>query len=340
MQIYPNKLDQHLQKSLLPVYLVSGDEPLQLQECCDAIRRAARQKGCEERLVHHADANGFKWDDFSADSNALSLFASQRLIEVRLGKQKAGKDGSAALTEYCERCDPDGDLLLIICDKLDKNTLNSKWVKQIDQVGGVIRIWPIEAQQLPNWIDQRLHSVGLRAEAEAIRLLVERVEGNLLAAAQDIEKLKLYAGDQNLVTAELVREAVADSARYNVFDLVDALLGGQAKQAIRMLRGVRDEGTDATSIHWILRREIRLLSDLHDTMRKGSNPHQAMSQHGVWKNRQNLIGQALGRIPLKRLQRATAQLAEADQAIKGVNDENPWRIFEQIAVNFKSKTPT
>ncbi|MEY3008148.1 MAG: hypothetical protein RI942_2490 [Pseudomonadota bacterium] len=340
MQIYPNKLDQHLQKSLLPVYLVSGDEPLQLQECCDAIRRTARARGCEERIVHHADASGFKWDDFSADSNTLSLFASQRLIEVRLGKQKAGKEGSAALAEYCERCEPGGDILLLICDKLDKSTLNSKWVKQIDQVGGLIRIWPIETQQLPNWIDQRLNQAGLKAEAEAIRLLVERIEGNLLAAAQDIEKLKLYAGEQHLITAELVREAVADSARFNAFDLADALLAGQAQQAIRMLRGVRDEGTDASSIHWILRREIRLLTDLHDSMRKGLNPNQAMSQHGVWKNRQTLLGQALGRIPLNRLQRATAQLAEADQAIKGVNDENPWRIFEQIAVNFKSKTST
>ena len=336
MQIYPNKLAQHLSTSLLPVYLVSGEEPLQIQECCDAIRQAARKQGCEERIVHHADSGSFNWDDFSADSNALSLFASQRLIEIRLGKQKAGKDGSTALVEYCERCEPGADILLITTDKLDKSTLNSKWVKQIDSVGGVLRIWPVEPNQLPNWIDQRLRQAGLSIEPDALKLLSDRVEGNLLAAAQDIEKLKLYAGDNCAIDLTTVQEAVADSARFNVYDLADSLLSGDAEHSIRMLRGVRDEGTDAATVHWVFRKEIQLLVDLKIALSDGANPAQAMQRFGVWKNRQQVVGKAVSRLSVKRLERATSQLADADQAFKGAKHDDPWRIFEQIAVNLKT----
>jgi len=335
MQIYPNTLEQHLSGNLLPVYLVSGNEPLQLQECCDAIRQAARRRGFEERLIHQADNTSFRWDDFSAESNALSLFASQRIIELRLGTKKAGKEGGAALTEYCSRCEPDGDILLVTIDQLDKASLNSQWAQSIDQIGGIIRLWPIEKQQLPQWIENRIKLAGLSIEPEALTILADRVEGNLLAAAQDIEKLKLYTADNNIITVQTVMEAVTDSARFNVYDLADTLLAGHASQSVRMLKGLHDEGTEAMAIHWVITREIHLLLDIQSSVHAGVSLSQALMQNRVWKTRQRVVETAVKRLSKKRLERAVSLLADADQSIKGIKHDDPLQLYEKIAVNLK-----
>ncbi|MEE8380042.1 MAG: DNA polymerase III subunit delta, partial [Gammaproteobacteria bacterium] len=208
MKLYPEKLNAHLKGDLLPIYFFSGDEPLQLGEAADAVRRAAREQGYTEREVMHAE-RGFDWNELLAASNAMSLFAEKRVIDLRLPTGKPGKDGGAALVEYAER-PPEDTVLLVSSGKVDKRSQSAKWYKALDKVGATLQVWPVDAKEMPNWLDQRLRSRGLQPERDAARLIAERVEGNLLAAAQEVDKLLLLNGEGPLST-EQVEAAVADS---------------------------------------------------------------------------------------------------------------------------------
>jgi len=221
MKLAPAQLAKHLQGSLAPVYVISGDDPLLCQEAADAIRSAARQQGFDERQVFSADAN-FDWGTLLQAGASMSLFAEKRLLELRLPSGKPGDKGAAALIEYCSRPAED-TLLLISLPKLDGSAQKTKWGKALveGQDTQFIQIWPVDAAQLPQWIRQRLSQAGLSAQQDAVELIAARVEGNLLAAAQEIEKLKLMA-EGGQITVETVQAAVADSARFDVFGLVDA----------------------------------------------------------------------------------------------------------------------
>ena len=194
MRIYPEKLPGHLQQQLLPVYLVSGDEPLLLQECCDQIRARAAEQGCNEREVLDAGVSGFSWQDILQSATSMSLFAERKLVELRLPSGKPGAEGSKALCEYLEVAGGD-DVLLIVSGKIDKQSTNSKWYKALDKAGATIQVWPIDARELPRWLEQRLRQAGLGIDRDALQLLCDKVEGNLLAAVQEVEKLKLLATD-------------------------------------------------------------------------------------------------------------------------------------------------
>jgi len=247
VKLNAGQLARHLQGALAPVYVVSGDEPLLCQEAADAIRGAARQQGYSERQVFHADA-GFDWGQLHQAGASLSLFAERRLIELRIGNGKPGDKGAAALLEYLARPAED-TLLLISLPKLDGSTQKTKWAKAL--IDGpqcqFLQIWPVELGQLPQWIRQRLSEAGHSASAEAVDLIAARVEGNLLAAAQEIEKLKLLA-ENGRIEVETVQAAVADSARFDVFGLLETLLAGDAAHALRMLNGLRGEGVEALFI--------------------------------------------------------------------------------------------
>jgi len=235
MKLFPDKLDAHLAKGAAPIYLLHGDEPFQLMELGDRLRIQAREQGYDEREVIIANEEA-DWSQFRDSAANMSLFSALRLIELRLPSGKPGRSGGEALREYC--ANPAPDVRLVISSaKLDRSASNSAWFKAIDKVGVTIAVWPIEASRLPRWLAGRLAAKGLQATPEALSLIAERVEGNLLAANQEIERLALLFPN-GVLEADQVLEAVADSARYSISDLSTAVLMGQAGRSLRVLQGL------------------------------------------------------------------------------------------------------
>ncbi|MCO7545453.1 DNA polymerase III subunit delta [Stutzerimonas nitrititolerans] len=325
MKLPPAQLGKHLQGSLAPVYVVSGDEHLLCQEACDAIRAACRQQAFSERQVLSVES-GFDWGQlFEAGAN-LSLFAEKRLLELRIPNGKPGDKGAAALLHYLARPAED-TVLLISLPKLDGSTQKTKWAKALIDGKDVqfLQIWPVDAAQLPQWIRQRLSQAGLAADQEAVELIAARVEGNLLAADQEIEKLKLLAEDGR-VTADTVQAAVADSARYDVFGLIDATLQGHPEHSLRMLEGLRGEGIEAPVILWALARELRLLANIAQQYAQGVPLERAFSQARppVWDKRRPLVSKALQRHDVAGWQRLLMAAQLIDEQIKGQAEGDPW----------------
>ncbi|MDH0730662.1 DNA polymerase III subunit delta [Pseudomonas sichuanensis] len=333
MKLSPAQLNKHLQGQLAPVYIVSGDDPLLCQEAADAIRGAARQQGYDERQVFSADAN-FDWGNLLLAGASLSLFAQRRLLELRLPSGKPGDKGAAALIEYCANPAED-TLLLISLPKLDGSAQKTKWGKALIEGGHCqfIQIWPVDAQQLPQWINQRLSQAGLTAQRDAVDMIAARVEGNLLAAAQEIEKLKLLA-DGNQITVETVQAAVADSARFDVFGLVDAILNGEAAHALRMLEGLRGEGVEPPVILWALARELRLLAGLAQQFSQGVPLDKAFSQARppVWDKRRPLVSKALQRLSAQRWAMLLQDAQRIDAQIKGQAQGSPWTSLARLSL--------
>ncbi|MEZ5524535.1 MAG: DNA polymerase III subunit delta [Pseudomonadales bacterium] len=331
MAIRLDQLEAHLQQGLKPIYIVSGDEPLQVQEACQLIRSAAKAAQFDERETLIADSN-FNWDELLSTGNALSLFAAQKLIDLRLASGKPGNEGAKALLSYAEN-PPESNLLLISTGKLDKAAKNSKWFKALSGQADHIEIWPIEAHQLPKWIEQRMRRNGLAPERDAVTLLAELVDGNLLAASQEIEKLKLLLqeGDSR-ITADTIRHCVVDSSRYNLFSLVDNALKGDASQCLKMLTGLHQEGVEPLQIIWALSREVRQLAMVAHAIQSGQQAEQAMQSLGIWRNRQPLVGKAVSRLSTTRLDALTRQIAEADQMAKGIHRGNLWNQLERITL--------
>ncbi|MEX2961147.1 DNA polymerase III subunit delta [Microbulbifer sp. TYP-18] len=330
MRINPRQLSQNLNRGLTPIYVVSGDEPLLVQECCDSIRAAARQKGYDERELLHGEHN-FDWGTLLAAAGSLSLFAKKKLIELRLPGGKPGDKGSRALQEFAGiHCD---DLvLLLVLPKLERTQLNSKWIKALEQRGTLIQVWPVEAREMPRWIHQRLRTLGLEAEPDAIQILAERVEGNLLAANQEIEKLKLLCAGQ-VITAELMDAAVASSARYDVFGLIDRALAGDADRAVKTLHGLRAEGVEAPVVLWALAREIRSLIEVGQQLDQG----QPIGRLVRIQKRQPLVQSALSRLERRQLEELLLRARAVDSAIKGDRGRDPWSGLLELTLNLAGK---
>ena len=330
MRLYPEKLADHLQQKLLPVYLVSGDEPLLLQECCDQIRQKARAENCNEREIIEGGVSNFNWQDILHSASNMSLFADRKLIELRLPSGKPGAEGSKALCEYLDIASGD-DVLLIVSGKIDKQSTNSKWYKALDKAGVTVQVWPVDAKNLPRWLHQRVRNAGMSIDDDALRLLCERLEGNLLAAVQEVEKLKLLAADSK-ITMQTVTEAVSDNARYNLFDMADNALKGNASVSLRMLYGLRAEGTEPPVVLWALVREIRTLYEAQLDCDSGQSTQQALSSRRVWQNRMPLMQAALTRHDTHSLSLLLEQAARADGSIKGFADGKPWDNLSRLVI--------
>ena len=268
----------------------------------------------------------FDWGQLYEAGASLSLFAEKLLIELRLPSGKPGDKGAAALLDYLARPAEDSVLLLQL-PKLDGSGQKTKWAKALieGQASQFIQIWPVDAQQLPQWINQRLGQAGLAATPEAVELIAARVEGNLLAAVQEIEKLKLLADGQK-VDAATVQAAVADSARFDVFGLIDAALAGQAPHALRMLEGLRGEGLEAPVILWALAREVRQLANLAFQHEQGLPLERAFAQckPPVWDKRRPLLSRALQRHSARRWGQLLRDAQQIDAQIKGQAAGDPW----------------
>ena len=321
MKIRAEQLQSHLSKELLPVYAISGDEPLLAQESADAVRLAARNKGFSGREVFHGEGK-FDWSQLHNEANALSLFAEKKIIEIRISNGKPGDKGSKALCELCANPSPD-NLLLVILPKLERSAQNSKWVKALEAVGAHIQVWPVTGDQLPRWIKQRLLESNITANQQAVEILAERVEGNLLAAVQEIEKLKLLA-IEGKVDAIMMSSVVADSARYNLFEFVDKVLAGDAQSAARSLRGLHSEGTDAIPLLWAITRELRILIKASEQISRGENRDWALKNAGVWEKRLPLFRTAIQRCSAAHLRMLLYQAGAIDRGIKGMRKADIW----------------
>lgn len=334
MKINGNQLSVHLQKKLAPCYLVTGDEHLLVDEALDAIRAAAREQGFSSRELHVATA-GFDWSQLRNSSSNLSLFAEKRIIELRLPTGKPGRIGSQAIVDFVENTDT--ELMLIISSpKLDRSAQSSKWAKSVDKKGVSLPLWPIGPRELPGWIADRMRRAGLQPDRGAVTLIADRVEGNLLAADQEIEKLRLILGEGK-VTADDVGTAVANSSRYDVFKLVDAALTGDAKRALKILSGLRAEGIEPVIVVWALTRELRTLANLTDAISRGADLASGMQKTGVWSNRQALVRSCIGRHQHGDFHRLLKAANRADQAAKGQSSADPWQLSTNIVLGISTR---
>jgi len=334
VRLYPEKLAAHLQQQCLPVYVIIGEETLLVQECSDQVRAAARQQGCTDREILDASDKSFDWQDLINCATDMSLFGDRKLIELRLPSGKPGAEGSKALNSYLERSSGD-DVLLLISGKIDKQSLNSKWFKALDKAGAYVQLWEVKPNELPRWLKQRLGAAGLDIDQDALELLAERVEGNLLAAVQEVEKLKLLTEGRH-IDARIVTEGVLDNARFNLFGMADAALKGDVAGSLRMLHGLRGEGTEPSVALWALAREIRGLYELQVDCDQGQSPQQAMQARRVWKNRVPLVQAALRRHNLTSLDDLLLLAAAVDGSIKGYASGKPWDHLDRLVTTLSS----
>lgn len=303
-----------LGKALAHCYLVSGEEPLLVGEAADAIRAAARAGGYADRSVFFIE-RGFDWDELRGATQSLSLFSERRVIELRLPTGKPDK-GAPLLIALAARPPPDV-LMLVITDKLDKKSSEAPWVQAIAQHGVWVSVWPVGAAALPAWLAARAKQAGAEIEPGAVQLIAERVEGNLLAAGQELEKLRLLANGAK-ITRQLVAGSVGDSARYDVFQLAEAASAGDAPRALRILLGLKSEGVEPTLILWALVRELRGLWQASERMRLRS------SQRGGWNQASTPSAAAQARARELPLASLLAEASRVDRIVKGDLQGDAW----------------
>lgn len=329
MKLYFNQLSQHLEKQLQPVYFISGDEPFQQDESVRLIRDAAKAQGYTEREVHHVDRS-FDWDELVHSSASMSLFAERKVIELRLPTGKPGDKGSKALAAYTSQL-PEDNLLLIVSGKLDANQTKSKWFKALDAVGATLAVWPLEFHELPTWLKGRMHLRNLQPTEDALTVLAEQVEGNLLAADQELEKLRLLYGEGE-ITADQVIDAVSDSARFDSFALVDVALKGDPVRVSRILHGLKNEGEDVLHILGALMYQLRLLEKISSAVAKGQNIEQVFKQHRIWDKRKTVMNVGLKRHSLKRWQAFLLVAGRIERMCKGLAVGKPWDELLQLTL--------
>ena len=329
MKLHAEKLSSHLQNNLAPCYLVSGDEHLLVEEALDQIRAAARERGFDWRESFVALAN-FNWSQLAAVASNMSLFADKRIVEVRLPTGKPGREGSAAICEFVDNLSPEF-VLIVVAPRLTNSNKNSKWVKTLSANGDHLPIWDVDLRELPRWISTRMHDAGLKPDRDAVRMIADRVEGNLLAANQEIEKLRIILGE-GAVTGEDVAKAVANNSRYDVYKLVDAAVVGNAKRAMKILNGLRGEGVAPVIMTWALTQELRVLAMLSDSVRNNVDLGTAMQKQRVWNNRQAMVRACIGRHQRTELYRLLKAIGRADAAAKGQAAGDPWQLGADIVL--------
>jgi DNA polymerase-3 subunit delta len=304
-----------LRRGLAAAYLISGDEPLLVGECADAVRAAAREGGFADRLVFFVDRT-FDWDALRQETQSMSLFAERRLIELRMPSGKPDK-GAAALIDLATRPPPDLKCL-VVTDKLDQKASETAWVRAFEQHGAWVRAWPVETAALPGWLRTRAAALKVEMETDAAQLIVERVEGNLLAAKQELDTLALLA-DGGRIDVDLVLRSVGDSARYDVFQLATAAAAGDAGRALRVLLGLKSEGIEPTLILWALVRELRGLWQARERARLRTG-----SRGGGWNQAATPATDALARIGAMPLAALLRQAHQTDRVIKGMSGGDAW----------------
>ncbi|MCD7099417.1 DNA polymerase III subunit delta [Stenotrophomonas sp. MMGLT7] len=329
MELRPEQLaTQAAEQPLQPAYLIAGPETLRVLEAADAVRARARAEGIGEREVFDADGRDFDWNQLDSTFNAPSLFSARRLVELRMPTGKPGKEGAEVISGFCAQ--PPADVVLLITAGEWSKAHQGKWADAVGRLGVISVAWAIKPHELPDWIGRRLRSRGLRAEPAAVQRLAERVEGNLLAAAQEIDKLALLAEGRDL-DVEAMESLVADAARYDVFRLAESMLSGQAAPALRMLAGLRAEGEAVAALLPILIKELLRTAALARVQARGGNLGAEMKGQGIWESRQAPFKRALQRhAEPRRWERFVAEASRIDRIAKGRAPGDAWVALERL----------
>lgn len=329
MELRPDALLRRAASGPLPpVVMVAGGEPLIVQECADAVRARAREEGYAEREVLDAEG-GFDWNRLVQGIASLSLFAQRRLFDLRLPTGKPGKEGSEAIRDYCANPPPD-TVLLVTAQEWSKAHAG-KWSEAISDAGWFVPVWPLKAHELPDWLSARLRRHGLVARPEALDRLVERVEGNLLAAAQEIDKLGLLLGrDAPPIDVDTLERLVAEASRHDVFQLVDAALAGDAARVPRILAGLRAEGEAVAGLlGWTLQ-ELTRMAGFAAVQARGGNVMAAMRDARLWESKMAQVKRALDRHPPSSWERFAIAAGRVERIAKGRADGDAWQALERL----------
>jgi len=333
MQLRLDALDAHLSKALAPLYVISSDEHLLALEAADKIRKTARAQGFSEREVLTVERS-FKWGELLAANQSQSLFGDKKLIELRIPTGKPGKEGGQALQEYTTGLSAD-NLTLITLPKLDWATQKAAWVAALQQAGVYIEIPMVDRAQLPAWIGARLAAQRQSADRQSLEFIADRVEGNLLAAHQEIQKLGLLHAEGKL-GFEQIHDAVLNVARYDVFKLNEAMLAGDAARLVRMVEGLQGEGEALPLVLWAVTEEIRTLLKLKAGMQQGRPLAMLLKENRIWGPRERLMEPALRRLALPALEAALQEAAQIDKMAKGLRAQayagDPWDALLQLAL--------
>jgi DNA polymerase-3 subunit delta len=333
MQLRLDALDTHLTKSLSALYVIASDEHLLALEAADKIRKTARANGYTERDVLVVERS-FKWGELLAANQSQSLFGDKKLIELRIPTGKPGKDGGQALQEYAANLNPD-NLTIISLPKLDWATAKAAWVGTLQQAGVYIDIPLVERAHLPGWISNRLAAQQQSADRQCVDFIADRVEGNLLAAHQEIQKLGLLYPTGKL-TFEQVHDAVLNVARYDVFKLNEAMLSGDAARLMRMMDGLKGEGEALPLVLWAVAEEVRTLLKLKSGVAQGKQLGMLLKEYRIWGAREKLMDPALRRISLATLQTALQEAAQIDKMVKGLRAKafsgDAWDALSQLGL--------
>jgi DNA polymerase III subunit delta len=348
MQLAAAQLTPHLQKGLRPLYTLYGDEPLLIQEAADAIRAAARTQGYTERTVHTVSGAHFDWSEVLAAGGSLSLFADKQIVEIRVPSGKPGKEGSPALQQLAQNAaGNDSTLTLVLLPRLDKMTRTGAWFGALEANGVTVQVDPVERQALPQWIAQRLARNGQRVAAgeegqRTLQFFADRVEGNLLAAHQEIQKLALLyppadgpEDSRGVLTFDQVESAVLNVARYDVFKLSEAVLAGQAAHVQRMLDGLRAEGEAEVLVHYALSEDIRALKRVRGAMAAGPPLPMALREQRVWGLKERLFERVLPRLTATTLDNLLHSAHLVDGIVKGLKvpdwPTDGWQALQRLA---------
>jgi DNA polymerase-3 subunit delta len=332
VQLRSEQLEAHLARSFSPVYAIHGDEPLLALEAADAVRGAARKRGFAEREVFEP-GRGFDWSELRHALASQSLFGERKVVELRLPTGKPGADGGAAIAQYCARPSPQVALLVSL-PRLDRATQSSAWFGALSAAGVVVDVWPVERARLPAWIAERLARQKQRAPREALELLADRVEGNLLAAHQEVQKLALLAREGEIGLDEL-REAVANVARYDAYSACEAMLSGEPARYVRVIDGLKSEGEAPSLVLWALSEELYALGRIQAGVTAGRALDDLLRENRVWGARQRPMKAAAARVKPAAVQRALAHAAAVDRAIKGVGPGEPWDEFLKLGLSLQ-----
>lgn len=324
MKLNLQQLESHLAKNLAPIYFIASDETLLAQEAIDAIRATARKQDYLERSTTTIETLNNAADNFS-------LLATRRILELNLTGVKLNVGLSKLLQEYAANPAPD-TLLIVTSDKVDTKSQKSAWYQALENHGVVIQIWPVPLEQLPTWIKARAKKAGLDMTNDAANSLAQQVEGNLLAAAQEIEKLSLLEPNGQ-ITAETIDYASADNARFDIFNLVDCALQGNSKRCLRILDGLREEDTEPPVVLWALTRELRSMAEMARLQKQGANLASLFSQFRIWDKRQPNVRAFLQRNDQEKCWEFLCQAAKIDRIIKGADSGNAWDALRNLALS-------
>jgi DNA polymerase-3 subunit delta len=335
MRLPAEQLAQHLQSPLHPLYVIYGDEPLGLMEASDALRATARKNGYSERVSYTVE-RGFDWQRLQANSQSLSLFATLKIIEIHIPTGKPGMDGSKALQAYAADLPPD-TLTLITLPRIDKKE-QGVWYQKLEQSAVMVAVEPVEIERLPAWIGRRLNAQNQQADTETLEFIANQVEGNLLAAHQEIQKLGLLFA-QGRLSIEGVRDAVLNVSRYDAFQLGDAMLAGDAGRTAKVLDGLHAEGVQPVALLglliWLLRSALKVKA----AQAQGADQASAFGQAKIWGDRQNVMRQALNRLSLKQLQATLLKAAEIDKINKGLEQGSSWLELSRLCLGVARMRP-